>query len=193
MLELEGVGVVLEHLPPEHGALAGIHLDMIRLRETPALFIHRKMDGNQRVRNSRREQRARRELGKAGVNLQVGDVGGGEYAGDGGGLHDHVGAVGLREGLVAVVEARAERGGEGGERQRGGDLGVDGVGQAAGALEAGPPGLPPVAGAGRRVHGRRADRRAGETLDRFRTGETLSEQGTWRVLGGKGDLWSCFS
>jgi hypothetical protein len=33
---------------------------------------------------------------------------------------------------------------------------VDGVGQAAGALEAGPPVLPPVAGAARRrVHGRR--------------------------------------
>jgi hypothetical protein len=29
---------VLEHLPPEQGALAGIRLDVIRLREAPALF-----------------------------------------------------------------------------------------------------------------------------------------------------------
>ena len=122
-LELEGVGVVLEHLPPEQGALAGIHRDVIGFREA-----------------------------------QVGDVGAGEYAGDGSRLHDHVGAVGLGEGLVVVVEVRAERSGEGGERQSGGDLGVDGIGQAAGALEAGPPRLPPVAvaGAGRKVHGRRA-------------------------------------
>lgn len=80
----------------------------------------------------------------------MGDVGGGEYAGDGGSLHDHVGAVRLGERLVVVV--RAERRGEGGERQSGGNLGVDGVRQAAGALEAGPP----VAGAGRKVHGGRA-------------------------------------
>lgn len=52
---------------------------------------------------------------------------------------------------MAVVGGR---GGEGGERQRGGDLGMDGVGQAAGALEAGPPVA--GAGAGRRVHGGRA-------------------------------------
>lgn len=37
-LELEGVGVVLEHLSPEQGAVAGIYLDVIRFREAPALF-----------------------------------------------------------------------------------------------------------------------------------------------------------
>lgn len=37
-LELEGVGVVLEHLPPEQGALAEIHRDVIRFPEAPELL-----------------------------------------------------------------------------------------------------------------------------------------------------------
>jgi hypothetical protein len=130
----EGVGVMLEHLPPEPGALAGVRLDVVRLREA-----------------------------------QVGDVGVGEDAGDVGGLHDHVGAVGVGEGVVVVEEAGAEVERERGERERGGDLGVDGVGQAAGALEAGPP-----ASASAGVHGGApasgAEGRGGETLDSRRGG-----------------------
>jgi hypothetical protein len=36
LVDLEGVGVVLEHLPPEPGALAGIDVDVVRLSEAPA-------------------------------------------------------------------------------------------------------------------------------------------------------------
>ncbi len=108
--------------------------------------------------------------GRGGIGYsQVGDVGVGEDAGDVGGLHDHVGAVGVGEGVVVVEEAGAEVERERGERERGGDLGVDGVGQAAGALEAGPP-----ASASAGVHGGApasgAEGRGGETLDSRRGG-----------------------
>lgn len=157
----EGVGVILEHLPPEPGALAGVRLDVVRLREAPAAW------------HERNEQRGgvRRSEGKGGGigYSQVGDVGVGEDAGDVGGLHDHVGAVGVGEGVVVVEEAGAEVERERGERERGGDLGVDGVGQAAGALEAGPP-----ASASAGVHGGApasgAEGRGGETLDSRRGG-----------------------
>jgi hypothetical protein len=49
---------------------------------------------------------------------QVGDVGVGENAGDVGGLHDRVGAVGRGEGLVVAERVEAELAREGGERQR---------------------------------------------------------------------------
>jgi hypothetical protein len=83
---------------------------------------------------------------------QVGDVGVGENAGDVGGLHDRVGAVGRGEGLVVAERVEAELAREGGERQRRQDLGVDGVGQPARPLEARPVPAPAPAGAG--VHGR---------------------------------------
>ena len=134
---------MLEHLPPEPGALAGIDVDAVRISEAPA-------EEQGQLKLSPRGGGAESGREGARVGSQVGDVGLGEDAGDVGGLHDHVGAVGGGEGLVVAEVVEAERGREGGERQRGRDLGVDGVGQAARPLEAGPA---PSAGAGG-VHGR---------------------------------------
>ena len=134
---------MLEHLPPEPGALAGIDVDAVRISEAPA-------EEQGQLKLSPRGGGAESGREGASVGSQVGDVGLGEDAGDVGGLHDHVGAVGGGEGLVVAEVVEAERGREGGERQRGRDLGVDGVGQAARPLEAGPA---PSAGAGG-IHGR---------------------------------------
>jgi hypothetical protein len=101
---------------------------------------------------------------------QVGDVGVGENAGDVGGLHDRVGAVGRGEGLVVAERVEAELAREGGERQRRQDLGVDGVGQPARPLEARPAPGPSPAGVG--VHGQNP-RCAGGLRAPIRTGIRL--------------------
>jgi hypothetical protein len=138
LFDLEGVGIVLEHLPPEPGALAGVDVDVVRLGEAPAT-----QNG---ISTAATGGLGNKTEGRGKGGSQVRDVGLGEDAGDAGGLHDHVGAVGLDEGLVVVEAAEAERGREGGERERGGDLGVDRVGEPARALE-------PAAPGGVRLHG----------------------------------------
>lgn len=142
--DLEGVGVVPEHFPPEPGALAGVGVDAVRIGEATAAEEAQRMESAP-PRVGRGNNTERRSL-----HSQVGDVGVGEDAGDVGGLHDHVGAVGLGEGLVVVEAAEAERGREAGERQRGRDIGVDRVGETARALE---PAAPSAGAGGARLHG----------------------------------------
>ena len=108
----------------------------------------------------------------------MGDVGVGEDAGDVGGLHDHVRAVGHGERLVVAERVEAELPREVGERQRRQDLGVDGVGQPARPLEARP--APAPAGAGAGVHGRNP-RCGGRRRAPIRSGIRSLGLGRWRT------------